>query len=343
MTKQPLVVLEGFKTFQKFLRTEKSRFSASPILLLVSQADTRQGKPDQRVDQTCRRAEFLLQQGFRTILSHPLKAGYVFPTDSDLENATDLASRIGASTVAAVGSGGVMDLAKAMTHNIEEVLLVPATYGAALSAGSSSSLLLDPSDETLMVRPSDRAETSRTIAVIEQSGDNISGDLETTAVYACMTLALDGVLRDKNDEIIEDRISKLAKLLASPPGQSLSSVTSLQVSQMLIEAGETISYGLSGNSRSTPMALAAALVPKVFPQYNILTFLASLSESVFHEVERQQRVMGDIHPQFQSMPRVLTAEPIQVLLAKIRENRASWGCRDLSDDVLSRILAECVV
>ena len=144
MGKRSLAVIEGFKAFQKFLQEERSRFSQAPILLLTSQPDAQQGRPDKGVDETCRRTDFLLQQqmGFRTVVSHPM-SGYVFPTNADLENASELAVRIGASTLAAVGSGGVIDLAKAVhqvqSKSIDEVLLVPATFGATLSAASSCS------------------------------------------------------------------------------------------------------------------------------------------------------------------------------------------------------------
>ena len=346
MRKQRLNVIEGFKAFQRFLQSERSRFSAAPIILLESQAQTKHGKPDKQVDETCRRTTFLLQQQmqFRTFVSHPL-IEFAFPTESDLEHAIELAARIGASTVAAVGAGGVMDLAKAVfqssaRHDIEEILLVPATYGATLAAASSSSLLLDPQHATLTVFPQEipLEKRPKTVALISS---NEPTNRRTEAIYACLSLILDEALRactteECENEKFKSQIVKLSRLLKAQ-GDDFGL---MELTKLLIQVGEDLSFGMEGDSCSIPLALAAALIPKDFPQYDILTFMASISKAIYEEFDHHNLHIEALQSEhFALAPKVFSTQSIDALASSIKENQTFWRCSDRSDRV-RRILQE---
>jgi hypothetical protein len=348
MKNHSVSVIEGVKAFQHFLHSERSRFSSAPILLLASVCDAQHGKPDKRVDEACRYTKSLFQQQmpFRTVVSHPM-SGYVFPTLSDLENATVLAARVGATTVVAVGSGGVVDLAKAvsqsMPNKIDELVLVPATHAATMASASSSSLLLDPTDETLSVYPfqggAELQATGRTIALMEYKNDIAVRFSE--ALYACMALKLDVLLRTSNvDEIAETHLAEIVKLLDSDQD----SQQTMALSKMLVQVGREICYGLDGDPRSSPLALAVALLPTEFPQYGMLTFLASVAKPISHELLMDKKVTCIDALNLSAAPKALTTQSsVETLMAKIHENQAEWGCRDLPDEVLSSVLKEHVI
>jgi hypothetical protein len=345
MSKSSLVVIEGLKAFTGFLRSEGSRFSSAPVLLIASQ-----GKNDKAVEEACQRASFIFQQqmGFRTVVFHST-AQYSFPTLSDVEQATALAARVGASTVAAVGSGSSIDLAKAVyqskaQHDIEEIVLLPSTPCASIAAASSCSLLFDPVEESLVAHPSlaSEGQESRTVALIDQKVASSKTNKES--LYACIGLALDNLLRDDEDENTANLIADCVRLLETPSDES---IDPKEVTRLLLQAGEGISFGLDGNTRSLPIALAAGLIPTDFAQYSTLTFLASLAPSVFQEVHRknaQSEVTKCVaQHNFDGAPRSLTTESMRTLLSHIHANQSLWGCDDVRDDVIRRVLQDHVV
>jgi hypothetical protein len=96
---------------------------------------------------------------------HPVSYTYTYPTQVDIDRALDLCKRVGAETVVGVAKA-VMQSSQSQTQSSSSsssqgsssqsgnLILVPATYGAVLTAGASShSLLLDTAEEALTVYP----------------------------------------------------------------------------------------------------------------------------------------------------------------------------------------------
>jgi hypothetical protein len=124
------------------------------------------------------------------------------------------------------------------------------------------------------------------------------------------------------------------------------------------QAGTLLSYGLHSHDRSIPLALAACLIPKHFSEHNQVTFMASLlpamldmycddstnistnspSDLLVLDPEWIQQIRQ--HCQHPTSPRIVTTEPMETLLASIRENQALWNCLDASDAVLVRALEQ---
>ena len=203
---------------------------------------------------------FLLQQrmGFRTVTARPTGA---VPTIRDLELVNELASRTGASTIAAVGSGAAVDLAKA-AHK-EELVLLPATYGASIAAASSHSLIFDPLQESLMIEPGPEAPPqsfSTTTVVLEERF--LDQALKQEASLAAIGILLDHSYRESLSEFDwKDAVQNL---------------THQRAAELMQRAGEALSYGFGSSERSLPLAVAASLAPTLFPEHRITSVMASL-------------------------------------------------------------------
>jgi hypothetical protein len=341
MTQSPRAIVRGLKAFGQFLESERSRLAAAPIVLVTSQADSSEkGRTSKQVDDAVRHTSFLLQQkmGFRAVLSHPA-AGYVFPTGSDVNKVAELAARVGASTIAAIGSGSAMDLAKAVCQasKLDELVLVPATFGASLAAASSHSLLLDPIEEALLVHPEQQTTATprhaTTIVTLEQKLFH-SASMEES-LYAAIAIALDHVYQGTQHEGIESLLEQAIQCLENKECAQHNTVVDI-----MYKAGESISYGLANENRSIPLALAASLIPNSFQQYSITTFLASLVPAYCQELERRGEIpelLGRIP--VLSAPNTVTNDSYQTLLSHIRSNQALWNCRDCADDDFRSILS----
>jgi hypothetical protein len=156
-------IVQGLSGLRSLLAAEQGRFAAAPILLISSNG----GGNNKDIDDACTHVHHLLAQqlGLRTVVSHAL-GDAAFPTRASLAQLSDLAARVGAGTVCAVGSQAAVHAGQALAGNqgkgnqgngnnnmrLEEVILVPATYPAVLASGFGvgSSLLMDVHEETLM-------------------------------------------------------------------------------------------------------------------------------------------------------------------------------------------------
>jgi hypothetical protein len=183
------IVRGGMKQLTQFLRKEEVRFTSSPIVLIVSQpidAVNNKGSgsinPDKYSITTTRQAkihmnaiqqtQYMLQQqlGFQTIVAHCSPSAY--PTRADIDNVTNVAHRIGAYTIAAVGTGNAIDLAKAVYTNndlYDELLLIPTTYGGSIASMSSHSLFYDREEDTLIPQPQPPSSSSMSSSVSSSS------------------------------------------------------------------------------------------------------------------------------------------------------------------------------
>jgi hypothetical protein len=130
-------------------------------------------------------------------------------------------------------------------------------------------------------------------------------------------------------------------------------------------AGRLMSYGLQQQERSLPLALAASLIPNHFSEHHRVTFMASLLPALLDMYcdDRKDSTNDSTnidstntpstlwldpewipqirrHYQHPTAPRMVTTEPVEVLLASIRENQALWNCLDVRDAVLVRALEQ---
>jgi hypothetical protein len=176
--KQPLLLfMKGLQSFHLHLKNEESlkRYINAPIVLLSSSSPQHQHQNYQQhhdpktttttirnqnkiVHDTCHYVTFLLQhqmKSLRTVVIQPKFSYAPYPTQEDITTTLELMKRMGATTIAAVGTGNVMDLAKSIAtlhhDQINQVLLFPATYNSLLVSLSPHSLLLDPIEQVLTV------------------------------------------------------------------------------------------------------------------------------------------------------------------------------------------------
>jgi hypothetical protein len=257
------------------------------------------------------------------------------------------------------------------------LILVPATYGGVLAAAASShSLLLDTKEEALTVYPpyqsqqsqdngADAGVTTTSVALEETMLDD---SRRTHALLASIAIALP-ILNDRsgsvNDgdqktalEVIQNAVACLHIIhneSSDDHDHNHEHHHDLCV-RSVAQAGTLMSYGLHQQERSIPLALAACLIPKHFSEHNQVTFMASLlpamldmycgsnsdsstsSHSDLLDPTLVQQIRQHcVHP---TAPRIVTTEPVETLLASIRENQALWNCLDARDAVLVRALEQ---
>jgi hypothetical protein len=204
------LLMQGVPSFQSHLQHERIRYSQSPIILLTnhlpssksssfasSQQQQQQPNEDdttthssmkrsskdastrQRIEKTCQYVSFLLQQqmNLRTFVIQSNLSYDPYPSRNDLNRILEVADRIGATTLVAVGTGGILDLAKAATATaaatannrsgrFENVLLIPATYNSLFVAATSHSIFFDPKEEVISLFPSTTTTTTTTTTTI---------------------------------------------------------------------------------------------------------------------------------------------------------------------------------
>lgn len=365
MTQSSHEIVRGLKAFTKFFQTERSRFAAAPILLISSHADfLKPGLASPQISDAISRVHFLLQQqlGFRTVLANPA-LHYSFPTVTDVSVLVDLAARVGASTVAAVGSGVAIDLAKAVCCQasnlaLDELVLIPSSYGAAMAATSSHALLLDLDEDALIVQPQPSHQQSTatqqpqrhhlpTIVTLEPNLFRTASREES--LLAAVALALDHIYQKgttTSNGNVESLLERAVQCLIQQKNSQESVEEHNVVVDIMYATGASISYGLEGSSdenRSIPLALAASLIPNTFPKYSMTTFLASLVPAYCHELlERppQGPCVLDLVRRISSFsaPHVVTNESFSSLISHIYANQALWNCRDCSSADFRAIL-----
>jgi hypothetical protein len=331
------VLPRGFKSLQKWLQVEKSRFSASPILLLESTPHHQASNP--HVAKACQHVKFLLSQqlGFRVVQGRPAGA---YPTSEDVIKQLEMAARVGAGTVVAVGSGTAMDLAKTLATSVDEILMIPATYGGVLASSTPHALLLDAKEETLVLPHNDNswngseqqqsASCPRTIGLLEPNLME-TGNFHDAAL-ATISLLLDAAYRKV---LPEETLPKYVDKLLSHDGPD-----DEYLLYALIKAGQDTSFGLESQDRSIPIALLASLLPTSFADQSTLTFLAGLAPSMYSLTGADA-----VDPsKLQSAPKLIVAnETVADLMALVRTNQSLWRCRDATSRAFLTVLNEHVL
>ncbi|GAX17089.1 hypothetical protein FisN_5Hh475 [Fistulifera solaris] len=277
------------------------------------------GVENKQVDEACRWARFVVQQqmGFRTVVYH---SQHSFPTVSDQQQAFEMASRVGASTVAAVGSGSAMDLAKSMSW-AEDRILMPATPTAVLVAGSSHSLFYDLAEDTLV--PMER-KGGGTVALMQSKTDQLE-----EALYACLAIAIDNLFQGtSNDSTIVDEALRMIK-------EKTTKVEDAEA--LLIRSGQSLRYGLDENNRSIPLAIVSSLVTNELSSYSAMGVMASLVSSLVN-VLQDMYSFGFDKELLDAAPRAITSSSIDSMLAHIRDNQGATGCYDVSEEILRKVL-----
>jgi hypothetical protein len=346
----------------KFLKAERPKLLRTPILVISSLPAANQPSLSP-VSQACQHVQFTLSQqlGLRTV---PSTVSSAFPTLHDVELRLELARRTGASSLVAVGSGAAIDLAKALSHedDWDQVLLVPATHAAVLACASSHSLFLDPIEEALIPLPRTNTTVDKhkpmtvpVVATLEEKLVAPMDDQSHVVVYASLAIALDAIYRQSHNPLALEVFQKASAALDSPQ-----TVTHESAMELLYQAGTLISYGLIGDDRedrSTPMALASSLIPRIFPHVHVLDFMASMVPGLCRVMEgdsihyssydasvqtRIQKVLQntDDIPQLTVMSDEFKGFSIpDMALSHIRTNQTLWNCLDVPDSVLTELLA----
>lgn len=320
-------ILIGSKPWTSFLRSQRNRFASAPILLIASSSENTTVAV---VDEHNRKTSFVLQQqmSLNTVVS-PYAGDYTFPTVEDVEQVREVISRVGVGTVAAVGSGRAMDLAKAVYSAsqpsggfINELVLIPSTPGACIPASSSSALLLDPETE-LLVPIHLRDEKQRTVALTNDGLDFSLLQIDEVRC-ACVCLLLDTLIRRQGTN---GRCDNLSMQLSQVLNPSLDATASLE---LLLRLTEDLSYGMNDSEpRSIPITLTASLLPKFFSVMKPLTFFASLAPSLYRAAEEnglEIRNIVDVSSEqlkqlqdlLEQAPQAVTTEPMEALLAKVK-------------------------
>lgn len=363
LVRNSTTIVNSFNGFTSLLRNERSRFAASPILLISSKPDTAAGtQSNKKVQDACKLVGFVFQQQFnhRTVVAHP-NSGYTCPTLTDVNNAIELAARVGATTVAAVGSGCAIDLAKAIVQNassvdFDELILIPATYGGIFASGSSHSLLFDPKEESIVVHPnkdSDDGRVTTTFVNIEASRiDPIGAKI---AVLAAIAVNLDRSMQRIKSKTVEDIFLSEA-LLHVKEIKNLSIVSKAEeqsfhenLTSFLLKSGMQMSYGLGDEERSIPLALATSLIPKVFPQHTVLGVMASLMTAIYNNLNMEdfsgaEAIVNSLFLECKDLlPILVTTESMEVMMSEIHTNQSLWNCLDAPDSVLRTFLKETML
>lgn len=331
-------VVSGKSVLRKLLQSKHEVLNKAPVLV-VSSAVPSDYTSVAAVDTACRKVQFYtgMELGLRTVESNVTS---VFPTVNHVHSTLELMKRMGATNIIGVGSGAAMDLTKALMNKTSEEgvegILVPSTYGAILAATSSHPLLLDTREEALIVpehgNKSDgggNKNDGNMTVVIEM--DSLADAYGNDAAFACYALGIDASYRGQQEHA--DNLVLLAK-------QALEDDSKLP--EALVQAGRATSFGIYGTSvRSSPLALAASLIPPSFPNVPILTFMASLlpgtcqvlHNAPFNETE------NSVPPSLASlMAHADGAQSVSSLMSHVKANQALWKCIDIPDDRLEAIL-----
>jgi hypothetical protein len=341
MTTQRLV--SGKSVLRKFLQSNRDELAQSPALVVssfVSQHDS-PSQYTEKVDSACQKLEFYISMefGLKTVSS---KVSSVFPTLGNIDSALLAAQRTGALTVIGVGSGAAMDLTKAILKESDKEMtgiLVPSTYGAIMASAASLPLILDTQEEALILLEgnydmSETVDADPATIIVETNG--IADIHKDDAVYASLAIGVDAIYRSDSDN---------GSSLLGLASKAIDAKDEKLLSDTLLSAGNTLSYGVAGSSvRSSPLALAASLIPISFPNASMLTFMASLLPGIVQIMGNpEQNLSIDVNDK--SIPALATlmvhadgAQSVGTLMSHVKANQALWGCSDVEDSVLEAIL-----
>lgn len=340
---------------RNFLQSEVQNLRRSPVLLVSSEPASGDAVLKQVADAT-QWIQFTLAQqfGLRTV---PCTVSSAYPSLQELDSRKDLLRRTGASSIVAVGSGAAIDLAKALAQDkkesIDQLILVPATYSSTIASGATHSLFLDSVEETLVPIPTAAASDAvgacpTTIAPLDS---NYIAPLDASHVlYGTLAVALDAHLRQSPLPLLEDVTSNLHKLIVENPDQELED-ESARV--LLFQAGSLLSFGLSKEDRSVPLALASALIPSLFPHEHMLTFWSALVPGLCHVLQEdlslspQVRAIVDmlVAGGMSNCPSVFVEDEqlgggasLDSAFSHVQSNQTTWNAFDINSKVLKTIL-----
>ena len=180
-------------------------------------------------------------------------------------------------------------------------------------------------------------------------------DHQSHVVYASLAIALDAIYRQSHNPLALEVFQKASAALDASP----QTLTHESVMELLYQAGTLISYGLDREDRSTPMALASSLIPRIFPHVHALTFLASMVPGLCRVMEGDnihyssydvsvqtwiQKMLQDNNND--DIPQLtVTSDEFKgfsipdMALSHIRTNQALWNSLDVPDSVLTELLA----
>lgn len=351
-----LLTPQNTKSLQKFLRNELPVLQQSPLLLITSEPAAMGAPPLQAVGESSKLLQFTLGQqfGLRTVPSHVSSA---FPTLQDMEQRLELLRRTGASSIVAVGSGAAVDLAKALAvekkDSLEHLILVPSTYASILAAGSTHSLLLDSVEETLVPLPAAGGDMTRSCetTVVLLDSKYIAPVDHSHVVNASLAIILDACLRKSQHPLLNEMLTDMHHLIVEKPDQELSHEMAIN---LLFQSGDLLSYGLGREDRSAPLALAASLIPRIFPHVHVLSFFGSLLPGLceaFIESSSEMPLADELcvtlrKGGFTNIPKLaVTDESMQgfsvpdMALSHIQANQTVWKAFDVPNDTLTKILS----
>lgn len=246
-----------------------------------------------------------------------------------------------------------MDLAKllAKQKSVEQVVLVPCTLGATMAAGASHTLLLDSIEETLVVAPSHTNNESLTRITTVPLDSNYTANTvqELTVLQACLAISLDACLRQSPHPNLEVALQELHRILLLLQNEE-QVVDHNTMMNLCYQVGTLISYGLGNEDRSAPLALAASLIPPLFPHVHILSFWASLLPGLCHALQQQpsnnpmamelMRLVSKLQvPRLDVMDETMKGFSIpDMALSHVQANATVWKSYDLPDRMLMDIL-----
>ncbi|GKZ01171.1 hypothetical protein MPSEU_001068500 [Mayamaea pseudoterrestris] len=342
-------VVHGFKALAAHLQRLLSRYQQSPILLLESHplhdSSGKRIQGSKQVSDACRRVHFLLSQqlNLRTVSMHTSSDyEYAFQTTPSLPDAVrQMAQRTGADTIVAVGSGQAIDLAKAVSNQFYSTILVPATYGATMVAGTSHALLLDKEEEAIMPVES-ISSLDKELVIVTPDTSSIETDMQETAILAAISILLDAMLQAKQGQDLTTLNNLLTTLAAKLHHNSATKTSQEQICDALHKTGSYVSYGLESQDRSIPVALVASLSPSVFSEIHPLALMASSVPSLHRMLTKLDTAHANLLDvsMLQLAPKVVTTEPVERLLSLVHDNQAAWQCFDVRDKVYREALRD---
>ena len=362
MTRSGRNVLSGLQEFRQFLVKQQSELSATPVLLIESPAESRLSMGGTKTRQGGKPSElfqhvqfFCSSVGLRTATNHP-SSGH-FPLVADISSTLEFAKRTGAGTIVGVGGSGAVELAKAVSQEIEDfeqLILVPEDYGTTLFASAAHGLVMDPKEMVLLPHPSKRAIPREVQSHIVLS-DLATPAKEDTALsrstaYAGLVLALDNLYRgcENEDETLSmiNLASDLIDKLNGDQGRQKEDEEKLQV--LMMGTGSSMSFGLSANDRvirSVPLALSSSLLASTFPDYDFIGFVSCLLPGVLSTLvgTKHNDLAMELSSRFlYRCPRIAKSSgddlDLRALLSDVHSNMALWDCDDADDAALKEVL-----
>ena len=341
----------GISTLRRLLQDELPSLRQAPVLVISSAlGDNPDDVPKdvkKNIDDSCKFVQFTLaqQMGLRTV---PSTISSAFPTLHDLDERRELLRRTGASSVVGVGSGVAIDLAKALGNEVEQVILIPSTYAGILASGTSNSLILDSVEEETLVPQASCSPDSLSVCPLD--ADKYMAPIDPdVAINASLSIILDACYRESKHPLLERLLSQTQNMLDEPSNLSHESATDL-----LYQSGQVVSFGLEKEDRSSPVTLAASLIPRIFPHVPIMTFYASLLPGISHLLSSQnsQLVSQELLDRIERLDTIphLTVEDKSLegfsvpdmALSHIQSNQTASKALDLPDSDLMEILEESI-